>query len=76
MPGAHRSPWRLGGLSLRALAARVGERALADEILDRAAALSHYFLFALALSHRRHAAARRGDQRGDLPRAETARLSA
>lgn len=48
-PAADRldSPWRLGGLSLRAFAARVGAAALRDEIPDRAAALSYYFLFAL-----------------------------
>jgi membrane protein len=41
------SPWTLGGLSLRQLAARVWDEVWADEILDRAAALSYYFLFAL-----------------------------
>jgi membrane protein len=41
------SPWSLGGLSLRQLAARVWAEVQADEILDRAAALSYYFLFAL-----------------------------
>jgi membrane protein len=41
------SPWSLGGLSLRQLAARVWAESLTDEILDRAAALSYYFLFAL-----------------------------
>jgi membrane protein len=41
------SPWRLGGLSLREFAGRVGAAAVHDEILDRAAALSYYFLFAL-----------------------------
>jgi len=41
------SAWRLGGLSLRALGARVWIRLGEDEILDRAAGLSYYFLFAL-----------------------------
>lgn len=41
------SPWKLGGLTLRGLAARVWAEFWADEITDRAAALSYYFLFAL-----------------------------
>jgi membrane protein len=41
------SPWRLGGLTLREFAARIGAAALHDEVFDRAAALSYYFLFAL-----------------------------
>jgi membrane protein len=41
------SPWRLGGLALRRLAAQVWVELRDDEILDRAAALSYYFLFAL-----------------------------
>ena len=41
------SPWKLGGLSLRALGRRVYEELGADEIPDRAAALSYYWLFAL-----------------------------
>ncbi|MGH7353372.1 MAG: YihY/virulence factor BrkB family protein [Candidatus Rokuibacteriota bacterium] len=41
------SAWRLGGLSLRALGARLWIRLWEDEILDRAAGLSYYFLFAL-----------------------------
>jgi membrane protein len=41
------SPWTLGGLSPRQLVSRVWEEIWADEILDRAAALSYYFLFAL-----------------------------
>jgi membrane protein len=41
------SPWTLGGLSLRQLAAHVWAELQADEILDRAAALSYYFIFAL-----------------------------
>lgn len=48
-PAANRpkSPWRLGGLSLRECVTRVWAAALADAIPDRAAALSYYFLFAL-----------------------------
>jgi len=41
------SPWRLGGLTLRQLASRVWKEYDEDEISDRAAALSYYFLFAL-----------------------------
>ena len=41
------SPWTLGGLSLRELATRVWAEIGEDEISDRAAALSYYFLFAL-----------------------------
>ena len=41
------SPWRLGGLRVRELAARVWVEMWAHEVLDRAAALSYYFLFAL-----------------------------
>src|SRR5262245_7591781 len=41
------SPWRLGGLSVRELARRVWDDFWADEVLDRAAALSYYLLFAL-----------------------------
>jgi membrane protein len=41
------SPWSLGGLTLRELAARVWSELGEDEIVDRAAALSYYFLFAL-----------------------------
>jgi len=41
------SAWRLGGLSLRALGGRIWIRLWEDEILDRAAGLSYYFLFAL-----------------------------
>lgn len=41
------SPWRLGGLSVRELAARVWQEIGDDEIVDRAAALSYYFVFAL-----------------------------
>lgn len=49
LPTAERatSPWRLGGLSVREFIARVGAAALANELPDRAAALSYYFLFAL-----------------------------
>jgi membrane protein len=42
-----RSPWRLGGLSVKALAVRVWTQLWEDAVLDRAAALSYYFLFAL-----------------------------
>jgi len=41
------SPWTLGGLSLAELARRVFRRSREDEILERAAALSYYFVFAL-----------------------------
>ncbi len=41
------SPWRLGGLTVRQLLARVWEAAWVDEITDRAAALSYYFLFSI-----------------------------
>jgi membrane protein len=41
------SPWTLGGLSVRQLAARVWVETWEDELTDRAAALSYYFLFAL-----------------------------
>jgi membrane protein len=41
------SPWRLGGLSLGQLAVRVWAELGDDEVMDRAAALSYYFLFAL-----------------------------
>src|SRR5262245_8925657 len=41
------SPWRLGGLSARQLCARVWRNLWEDEVLDRAAALSYYLLFAL-----------------------------
>ena len=44
---AAESPWKLGGLGARQLAARVWVEALEDEIMDRAAALSYYLLFAL-----------------------------
>ncbi len=40
------SPWRLGGLTLRELATRVWAEFWADEVADRAAALSYYFTFA------------------------------
>lgn len=46
-PRAAESPWKLGGLGVRQLAARVWTEAWEDEILDRAAALSFYLLFAL-----------------------------
>ena len=41
------SPWKLGGLSPLQLARRVHAEFWQDEILDRGAALSYYFLFAL-----------------------------
>ena len=41
------SPWHLGGLSLRQLGNRVYDEIWTDELLDRAAALSYYFAFAL-----------------------------
>ena len=43
----HASPWNLGGLSVRELARRVWREIWADEILDRAAALAYYLVFAL-----------------------------
>jgi membrane protein len=46
-PGARQTPWRLGGLTVPELAARVWAGVSEHEILDRAAALSYYFLFAL-----------------------------
>jgi membrane protein len=41
------SPWRLGGLTLAQLARRVWTEIEEDEVMDRAAALSYYFVFAL-----------------------------
>lgn len=41
------SPWRLGGLTVRELARRVWNEIGEDELVDRAAALSYYFVFAL-----------------------------
>lgn len=41
------SPWNLGGLTVRQLAANVWREMSDDEITDRAAALAYYFLFAL-----------------------------
>jgi len=41
------SPWRLGGLSPTTLARRVYAGLWAHDLLDRAASLSYYFLFAL-----------------------------
>src|SRR5262249_48218272 len=41
------SPWRLGGLSPRQFAQRLWGEFWEDEVLDRAAALAYYFLFAL-----------------------------
>src|SRR5262245_33285983 len=39
------SPWNLGGLGVVELAKRVWSEAGEDEIFDRAAALSYYFVF-------------------------------
>jgi len=47
MTPAGACPWRLGGLSPRELARRVWREIGEDEVTDRAAALSYYFLFAL-----------------------------
>ena len=41
------SPWNLGGLSFRELGQRVWNEIGTDEVIDRAAALAYYFLFAL-----------------------------
>src|SRR5216110_577870 len=41
------SPWKLGGLTVRELARRVWKEIDGDEVIDRAASLSYYFLFAL-----------------------------
>lgn len=41
------SPWRLGGLSPATVARRVYASIWAHDVLDRAASLSYYFLFAL-----------------------------
>ena len=41
------SPWTLGGLSVRQLGAQVWGEFDRDELMDRAAALSYYFVFAL-----------------------------
>ena len=41
------SPWNLGGLSIKELGKRVWSEANEDEIFDRAAVLSYYFVFAL-----------------------------
>jgi membrane protein len=46
-PPAHLSPWNLGGLTLAGLARRLYDEVWDDELLDRAAALSYYFLFSL-----------------------------
>jgi membrane protein len=40
-------PWKLGGLSFKELARRVWKESNEDEIFDRAAGLSYYFIFAL-----------------------------
>jgi membrane protein len=44
---ARPSPWTLGGLSPRELGRRVWKEISEDEVTERAAALSYYFLFAL-----------------------------
>jgi membrane protein len=41
------APWKLGGLGVGELAKRVWSEMTKDEVLDRGAALSYYFLFAL-----------------------------
>ena len=41
------APWKLGGLSVGELGKRVYNEAWEDEIVDRAAGLAYYFLFAL-----------------------------
>ena len=41
------NPWKLGGLTLRALAQRLWEDTQQDEILGRAAQLAYYFLLSL-----------------------------
>ncbi|MBI2203990.1 MAG: YihY/virulence factor BrkB family protein [Candidatus Rokubacteria bacterium] len=41
------SPWKLGGLGVRELGKRLYKEAWTDEIMDRAAGLAYYFLFAL-----------------------------
>ena len=46
-PAGATSPWKLGGLSIWELAKRVWSELDADEVGDRAAALSYYFLFSL-----------------------------
>jgi membrane protein len=46
-PATDASFWRLGGLSVVELAKRVWHELDVDEVGDRAAALSYYFLFAL-----------------------------
>ena len=43
----YESPWHLGGRSLADLSRRVWSELWKDEVTDRAAALSYYFLFAL-----------------------------
>ena len=42
----HASPWKLRGLSVGELARRSWNELWADEVVDRAAGLSYYFLFA------------------------------
>jgi membrane protein len=47
MTGELESAWKLGGLSIAELTKRVWAAVGHDEILDRSAALSYYFIFAL-----------------------------
>jgi membrane protein len=44
---AQASPWKLGGLSVAELSRRVWAQINSDEVFDRGAALSYYFLFSL-----------------------------
>src|SRR5262245_44171980 len=44
---ADQSMWKLGGLSIKELGRRVWAEIADDEVTERAAALSYYFLFAL-----------------------------
>src|SRR2546426_11630720 len=41
------SPWNLGGLTVRELGRRVWNEMSKDAVMDRAAALAYYFVFAL-----------------------------
>jgi membrane protein len=45
-PAQRTSPWKLGGLTVRQLGARVWHEFNEDDVLDRAAALSYYLLAA------------------------------
>jgi membrane protein len=46
-PARTESPWKLGGLSVIELGRRVWNEIWDDEVTDRAAAMSYYFLFSL-----------------------------